>query len=137
MIHGRTALLIVALMQATLTVRARANDLPESTPWNCSANTLCVISGKLTIERGVPYSAAQIESVTAGCVVVALPASTLKDWSNWSGKNVRATGTALARGDESGGIVWLEYRDRRIATANGCAAHPIVLYVNRIERLSR
>lgn len=111
----------------TVTARAAEGSLTSL----CTADKPCALTGTLTLERRSGNHSWATLSQGDACAPLLLPASTYNNSPRWKDKQVRVSGTALARGPALPEVILLQYRDRWLSPSV-CSASDLVLYVDEI-----
>lgn len=115
--------------RVTITPRVAGGPVPGAGV--CAPNRPCQLAGMLILEhRSGDNSWAALYSGEA-CAPLLLPASTYDAWRRWNNKQVRVSGTALARGPDSPEILLLQYRDRWLSPSI-CSESRLALYVDSL-----
>lgn len=117
---------------STVTITPRASTGPVPGAGVCLADQPCTLTGTMMLERRSGDNSWAALSQGEACAPLLLPESAYQKSRFWNNKQVRVSGTALARGPvASPEILLLQYRDRWLSPSI-CSKSDLVLYVDEI-----
>lgn len=114
-----------------LTITLHAASGPAPGAGTCVANQPCQLTGTLLLQHRSATRSWAVISQNGACAPLLLSASVYEKWRRWNNKQVRASGTALARGPASDEIDQLQYRDRWLSP-HICGESALTLYVDKL-----
>lgn len=128
--------LALAVASCTNAVAATVTfNVPKAQTGSCSAYTLCVEQGVLSVGRSPAGVYGFVTRSDGTCVALLLDTKLFARAKPMSGKAMRVEGMALSRLPVAEGVITSAYFDRTLVEGS-CGARALVIYVTGIKRVS-